>query len=314
MTTTPRNEPVVRLLTMNLEFDGGPDTGGRPPQRWHQAHELIRSRRPDLLLRQEMTYSHDSHHRRLHAAERALGMRGFLGTAGLGRNPTGMFVREETFEVHQHVTHPVHPWRTPPTHSVLRLRDAPEVDIIALSWHFAFNSPRGRERETDEVLAFADKTNQGAAFIGGGDCNEPPNPEGETVPPIDWDTVTDRLHMTHRTRHDPATGRRIACTYLDDTLTAAELRDPARHAAHALNQPDSLDATAGHGKPQQGGPRRIDRIYLDQRLVDAVVDTTGISDHHAVEVVLSRRRMAEALRLIASYGASPLVPTPEEAL
>ncbi|MGW3579397.1 endonuclease/exonuclease/phosphatase family protein [Streptomyces olivaceus] len=182
---------------MNLEYDGGPDTGGRPPQRWHQAHELIRSRRPDLLLRQEVTYSHDSHHRRLHAAERALGMRGFLGTAGLGRNPTGMFVREETFEVHEHVTHPVHPWRTPPTHSVLRLRDAPEVDIIALSWHFAFNSPRGRERETDEVLAYADKTNQGAAFIGG-DCNEPPNPEGETVPP------PDRLgHGDRPAAHDP---------------------------------------------------------------------------------------------------------------
>ncbi len=319
MTTTPQDEAVVRLLTMNLEHDGGPDVGGRPPRLWHQANELISSRRPDLILRQEMTHSRDSHYRRLHAAERALGMRGFLGTAGLGRNPTGMLVREETFEVHQHVTHQVHPWRTPPTHTVLRLRDVPGVDIIAVSWHLAFNSPRSRERETDEILAFADKINQGAAFVGGGDCNEAPNPKGETEPPIDWDKVTDRLHMAHRTNHDPATGRRVACTYLDDTLTAAGLCDAARHAARSLNQPGALGATAGHAKPRQGGPCRIDRIYLDPWLVEAVVDvtvldTTGVSDHHAVEVVLSRPRMVEALRLIADRRASRPVPTSKEAL
>lgn len=318
MTSTTRDEPVVRLLTMNLEHDGGQDVDGRPPRAWHQAQELVSSRRPDLLLRQEMTYSRDSHHRRLHAAERALGMRGFLGTAGLGRNPTGMFVREETFAVHQHVTHQVHPWRTPPTHTVLRLRDVPEVDIIAVSWHLAFNSPRSREREADEILAFADKINQGAGFIGGGDCNEAPSLEGEAVPPIDWGTVTDRLHMAHRTNEDPSTGRRVACTYVDDTLTAAGLCDPARHAARALNWQGALGATAGHGQPGQGGPCRIDRIYLDAWLVEAVVDvtvldTTNFSDHHAVEVVLSRPRMADALHQIADRNASRPVPAPKEA-
>ncbi|MEV7465368.1 endonuclease/exonuclease/phosphatase family protein [Streptomyces kronopolitis] len=319
MGTTGFDEPTDRIIIWNLEHDGGPDINGQPPRRWHEAHELINSRRPDLLLRQEMTHSRDNHHRRLHAAERALGMRGFLGTAGLGRNPTGLFVREATFEVHQHVTHQVHPWRTPPTHTVLRLRDAPEVDIIAVSWHLAFNSPRGREREADEILAFADKINQGAAFIGGGDCNEAPNPQGESEPPIGWEKVTDRLHMAHRTNHDPATGRRVACTYLDDSLTAAGLCDPARHAARTLNQPGALGATAGHAKPRQGGPCRIDRIYLDPCLVEAVVDvtvldTTGISDHHAVEVVLSRPRMAEALRMIAERRPSRPVPTSEAAL
>ncbi|MFD8609648.1 endonuclease/exonuclease/phosphatase family protein [Streptomyces sp. NPDC059631] len=318
MTTTPRDEPVVRLLTMNLEHDGGPDVDGRPPRAWHQAQELISSRRPDLLLRQEMTYSRDSRHRRLHAAERVLGMRGFLGTAGLGRNPTGLFVHESTFEVQQHVIHQIHPWRTPPTHTVLRLRDAPEVDIIAVSWHLAFNSPRGREREADEILAFADKINAGAAFIGGGDCNEAPNPKGETVPPIDWDTVTDRLHLAHRTNLDASTGRRVACTYLDDSLTAAALCDPARHAARALNQSGALGATAGHAKPSQGGPCRIDRIYLDPWLIEAVVDvtvldTTGVSDHHAVEVVLSRPRAIEALREIARQRSLRVLPAPQEA-
>ncbi len=318
MGTTAFDEPVVRILTWNLEHDGGPDTDGQPPRRWHAAHELINSRRPHLLLRQEMTHSRDNHHRRLHAAERALGMRGFLGTAGLGRNPTGMFIREETFQVHQHVVHQVHPWRTPPTHSVLRLADVPDVDIIAVSWHLAFNSPRGREREADEILGFADKINRGAAFVGGGDCNEAPNQMWETVPPIDWETVTDRLHLTHRTNQDPATGQRTACTYLDDTLTVGGLGDAARHAARNLSRPSALDATAGHAKPRQGGPCRIDRIYLGPWLIDAVVDVTvldatGISDHHPVEVVLSRRRMAEALRLLHSQTALRPAPTAEGA-
>ncbi|MFD4574984.1 endonuclease/exonuclease/phosphatase family protein [Streptomyces sp. NPDC058417] len=303
-TTPPTDGSVIRLLAFNLEHDGGPDTGDCLPERWQQAHELIASRRPDLLLRQEMTYSRDGHHRRLHAAELALGMRGFLGPAGLGRNPSGLFVRESAFAVHQHVVHQVHPWRTPPTHAVLRLRDVPDVDIIAVSWHAAFNSPRGRERETDEILAIADKINGGRAFIGGGDCNEAPSPSGETVPPIAWDSVTDRLHMNHRTNRDPITGQHTACTYLDDSLTAAGLRDPARHAAHTLDRPDALLATAGHGKSRQGGPCRIDRFYLDPHLIQAVedvnvIDTTGLSDHHAVEVVLSRTAMARALRRAA---------------
>ncbi|MEW2492416.1 endonuclease/exonuclease/phosphatase family protein [Streptomyces nodosus] len=294
---------VIRVLTWNLERDGGPDTAGQAPQRWHEAHELIGSRRPDLLLRQEMTHSRDNHHQRLHGAERALGMRGFLGTAGLGRHPTGLFVREQAFQVRQHVIHQVHSWRTPPTHVVLRLRDAPGVDIIAISWHLAFNSPRGREREADEILGMANKTNRGAAFIGGGDCNEYPNQQGETVPPVDWDTVTDQLHLTYRTNLDPATGRRTSSTYLDDVLTAGGLCDPARHAARNLPQPQprALDATAGHEEPGHGGPCRIDRIYLDPWLIDAVLEVTvlnadGLSDRQPVEVVLSRRRMAESLR------------------
>ncbi|MER5372619.1 hypothetical protein [Streptomyces sp. NPDC002553] len=163
---------------MNLEHDGGPDVGGGPPRAWHQAQELINSRRPDLLLRQEMTYSRDSHHRRLHAAERALGMHGFLGTTGLGRNRTGLFVREVTFEVHQHVTHQVHPWRTPPTHTVLRLRDAPEVDIITVSWHLAFNSPRGREREADEILAFATRSTRERPSSEAATATRPPTRRG----------------------------------------------------------------------------------------------------------------------------------------
>ncbi|WP_217561570.1 endonuclease/exonuclease/phosphatase family protein [Streptomyces sp. GbtcB6] len=294
-------EPVVRVITFNLEHDGGPDKGGQPPQRWQDAHELLRDRRPDILLRQEMTYSRAEGGRRLHAAERALGMRGFLGAPGSGRNGTGLFVRPTTFEVHQQFDDN-RIWRTPPTNTIVRLPEAPDRNIVLASWHAAFNSPRGREREAEEISALADKMKQGSAFIGGGDCNEYPHPAGETVPPIDWTSpdVTDYAHVVHRTNPGP-NGSRISCTYLDETLLRCGLHDPARYAADSLGQGSALQATAGHAAKGQGGGRRIDRLYLDPWTITAVldvsvIDTTGISDHHAVEVVLSYRGLVEALR------------------
>ncbi|MFD3590496.1 endonuclease/exonuclease/phosphatase family protein [Streptomyces sp. NPDC058683] len=313
--TNQYSEPdVVTAITGNLEHDGGAEELGEPPARWRAWHELIAAHRPDVLLRQEMTYSRAEGHRRLHAAERHLGMRGFLGAPGSGRNGTGLFVRPEVFDVHQQFEHP-RLWRTPPTNIIASLREAPDVRIVMASWHLAFNSPRDREREADEILALADKINRGTAFIGGGDCNEYPHPAGERVPPIDWtsDTITDRFHMMHRTNQGPDGGR-VSCTYADEALLGAGLHDPARYAAHGpLAQKDALLPTAGHAKPQQGGDRRIDRIYVDPWLISAVVavyviDTTGLSDHHAVAVVFSRLAMAEALRrkvtALEPYGLS----------
>ncbi|MFF7469908.1 endonuclease/exonuclease/phosphatase family protein [Streptomyces sp. NPDC008092] len=296
------SERVVTVVIANLEHDGGADEDGESPQRWRDFHALIRGYHPDVLLRQEMTYSRAEGHRRLHAAERLLGMRGFLGAQGSGRNGTGLFVRPEVFDVQQQFEHTRH-WRTPPTNIVASLREVPDVPIVMTSWHLAFNSPRGRERETDEILALADKINKGWAFIGGGDCNEYPHPAGESVLPIDWtsDTVTDRLHVAHRTNLGPD-GSRVSCTYADRTLLAAGLHDPARYAAHGLlAQQDALLPTAGHVKPSQGGERRIDRLYVDPWLVNAVIavhviDTAGLSDHHAVAFVFSRAAMAEGLR------------------
>ncbi|MFE6484937.1 endonuclease/exonuclease/phosphatase family protein [Streptomyces sp. NPDC057757] len=294
------HEPVITVITLNLERDGGADENGRPPARWRAAHELLKAHRPDVLLRQEMTYSRAHGQRRLHEAERLLDMRGFNGAPGSGNNPTGLFVRPTVFDVREQVEHaPL--WRTPPTHIVASLREVPEVRIVMMSCHLAFNSPRGRERETDEILAAADKINQGAAFLVGGDFNEYPHPAGERVPPIDWtdDGITDRMHMMHRTNRSPD-GTRTSCTYADETLLAAGLHDPARYAAHTLHQPDALWATAGQNKPSQGGPRRIDRIYVDPWLINAVLEVSIIdtpdSDHDGLKVVYSRAGMAQALR------------------
>lgn len=296
-----KNERVVRLVSLNVEVDGGPDEPGkRPPKRWREAHELLAPLRPDLLLRQEMSYSHLDGNRRLHAAERALGMRGFLSPNGSGRNPTGMFLRPGVFEVVNQVEH-LGIWRTPPTNVIAWLDGAPGRDIVAASWHTSFNSPKGREREADELSALADKMKQEKHFIGGGDCNEYPVPTGETVPEIDWasEEITDRPHVHHRTNQGP-NGTRTSCTYLDETLLACGLHDPARYAYHELGQENALDATAGHAAKGQGGGRRIDRIYLDPWLIQAVLevrvlDTTGISDHHGLVVDLSHAKAVEAL-------------------
>lgn len=305
------HERVVRIITFNLEVDGGPDESGKEPERWRAAHSLLAPLAPDLLLRQEMTYSHLNGNARLHSAERALGMRGFLSPNSAGNNSTGLFIRPSTFQVIAQFEH-LQIWRTPPTNIIAWLSGAPGRDIVMCSWHASFNSPRGREREAEELSALADKMKQGKSFIGGGDNNEYPLPDGEKVKPIDWtrDEITDRPHMIHRTNRK-ADGTRIGCTYIDQTLLGCGLHDPARYAYHDLKQDGALDATAGHAAEGQGGIPRIDRIYLDPRLVKAVsevrvIDTTGISDHHAVLVDLSYAKAVEAL----NGRCEPLPPLP----
>ncbi|MZE75788.1 endonuclease/exonuclease/phosphatase family protein [Streptomyces sp. SID5475] len=297
-------DDTLRFVGCNLEHDGGLGPDGTPGERWHIMHkEILAPLRPDGLFRQEATHSREEGHDRLHAAERALGgMRGFIGQPGVGKNPTALLVRPETFPVVREYR-PEKGWRTPPTNIVTEYVGVPGSRIVMVSWHGAFNSPRAREREADELAALADKTKQGMAFIGFGDCNEYPVPVGETVPLPNWTDpdITDLPHIMHRTNQAPD-GSRISCTYLDETLLGCGLHDPARYAAHHLGQKHALDPTAGHASTSgQGGGRRIDRCYLDPRLVRAVVDvevidTTGVSDHHALQVDLSRRGVEEALR------------------
>lgn len=289
-------------MTLNLDVDGGPDVAGRPPEPWWVAHdEILAPRRPDVLLRQEAQHSHRKGNRRLHQAEQVLNMRGFLGPHGPGDNPTALFVRPQIFTVRQHNQHPT-PWRIPPTNIIARLSGT-DRDIVMTSWHAAFNLPSARKREAEEIAALADKMKHGLGFLGGGDCNEYPWPQGESIAPIDWSSadVTDHVHMVHRTRKT-ADGSWTGCTDLDETLLRCGLHDPARYAAHELHQPGALAPTAGHAPAAagQGGGQRIDRIYLDPWLIQAVlevsrVDTSGVSDHHALEVVLSHHKAIETL-------------------
>ncbi|MEU0027436.1 hypothetical protein [Streptomyces sp. NPDC006335] len=70
------------------------------------AHELAASRRPDILLRQEATYSDLDDERRLKrlkADEEPLEMKGYLSPNNGGRNPTAMFIRQTTFPISERV-------------------------------------------------------------------------------------------------------------------------------------------------------------------------------------------------------------------
>ncbi|MFF6974157.1 endonuclease/exonuclease/phosphatase family protein [Streptomyces tsukubensis] len=304
-------ERTFTLMTANLEHDGGPDEDGAPPPRWIEAHEAVFAPfKPDVLFRQEATYSHFHGRRRLHTAERVLGMRGFLSAPRSSRNATALFIRPDVLDVLEHHEHR-DPWRAPPTNIVARLQGV-QNPLTLMSWHCGFPTPSGRVREAEEILAVADKTKKGWGFVGAGDCNEYPVPVGETVPPIDWASpdVTDRVHMMQRSIEGPD-GSRVSCTSVDRLLLGAGLHDPARYAAHHLDQPRALAATAGHAPSAkgQGGPRRIDRLYLDPWLVQAVlevftVDMSGVSDHHAVVAVLSYSKAVEAL----ARSFEPLAP------
>ncbi|MFF8283307.1 endonuclease/exonuclease/phosphatase family protein [Streptomyces albus] len=259
--------------------------------------------------------------RRFAAAQKLLGMRGFRSPVGQGNNPTGLFVRESTFEVVDRQSQPM-VWRTPPTIVTLRLLGECPVPILSSSWHATFCSPSGREEEAEELTALVDKVQAKhgstpgrawAAFLGFGDCNEYPVPAGETVPEVDWSSpeITDLVHRRHRARRQPD-GSWKSCTYFDEAMLDCGMWDPARYAAHELGQVSALDATAGHAAFGQGGSRRIDRGYMDPWTVQAVLEvnvvpTDGISDHHGLEVIVSRRKYEEGLRRsFASLDPWPL--------
>ncbi|MEV7902128.1 endonuclease/exonuclease/phosphatase family protein [Streptomyces anulatus] len=325
-----QSNEVLCFGFLNLEVDGGPDEEpGYTPVRWREAHEFLASRELDWLGRAEMTYSQTSPapadateaektvveakrvaaDRRFRVAQTVLGMKGFRGTTGQGGNPTGMFVRESTFEVVSRQEH-LAVWRTPPTNVRLRLLDGPPTPIETVAWHNSFCSPNVRENEAEELSALVDKVQakHGAdpdrnwsAFLGAGDCNEYPMPAGETVPPIDWEhpEITDLVHRRHRARKRDD-GTWASCTYLDELMLDAGMWDPARFAAHCIGHSGPLSATAGRGTVGQGGDQRIDRFYMDPWTVLAVlavdvISMAGISDHDYVEVLVERRAYEEAL-------------------
>ena len=299
---------TIHLITANLDHDGGPDDTSETWRIFHE--EVLAPRKPDGVFRQEMAYSTRDNNKRLEHAARILGgetkdMRGWITPSEHGDNPTGIFLRTTTFPTaHQHGPRPW--WINPPTRLTTHLAEVPEVPIELVSWHLSFCSRRAREQQAEDLSSIVDKVKQGHAFLGAGDCNECPLPEGEVVPPIDWSStdITDLAHRRHRAIKQPD-GTWASCTYLDELMLDCGMHDPARYAAHHNGNYDEagpLAATAGHA-PQakgQGGESRIDRWYLDPWLVTAVedvrvIDTTGLTDHKAVELVLSRKGMVAAL-------------------
>ncbi|WP_432156784.1 endonuclease/exonuclease/phosphatase family protein [Streptomyces sp. bgisy153] len=319
-----RHGDEISLVLMNLEHDGGPENElGVLPERWRLAYEeVLAPLQPDWVGLTELTYSQTrpgatveeqaAANRRWQAAQETLGMRGFRAEMGQGRNPTGVLVRESTFTIGpQH--HHSRVFRTPPTNVVLGLPDVPEVPIITAAFHSSFCSPAGRQAEAYELTSLVDKvkaqygTDPGRSWAAAwlfGDTNEYPVPVGERVPEIDWDSpeITDLVHRRHRALKQPD-GSWKSCTFLDELMLDCGMHDPARFAARSLGQTDALSGTAGFapGAVGQGGLRRIDRGAMDAWTIQSVlevevVDMNGLSDHHALVVFLSRRKLIEALR------------------
>lgn len=133
------SDGVFKVMTFNIEHDGGDNNAdGTPPEKWLAAHDMLVSRRPDILFRQEMTYSAQNNRERLNHAIRLLGgdagdVRGWVSPVGQGRNPTGLFVRTSTFPILQEYDHP-RVWRTPPTNVLAHLAEVPERPITAAVW------------------------------------------------------------------------------------------------------------------------------------------------------------------------------------
>lgn len=323
--TLAKREDQLVVMLMNLKNDGGPDPKrGVLPERWLQAYEdVLAPLEPDVVAVTEFTHSQSRRiapwaadrraaNRRFKAAQQVLHMRGFRARMGQGRNPTGMFVREGSFILGQSPQRHLHRvYRTPPTHVVARLPEVPHVPINLLSDHAPYCNPLLNQLEAYELTSVVDKVDahrdispdlEGAAAWILGDWNQEPWRQSD----IDWSSpaVTDRVHRCHRAvkQSGGPNGLWVSRTGVDELMMDAGMHDACRFAALHRGQHNALDPTAGlaPGVAGQGGLCRIDRPYMDGFSVRAVeeawvLDMTGISDHHAVVIVLSRPRLVRAL-------------------
>ncbi|MEU9167703.1 hypothetical protein AB0D34_07900 [Streptomyces sp. NPDC048420] len=315
--------PADRIRTgfLNLRNDGGAAPAPEVlPTTWHEAYDLLAVLGFDWLGLGELTYSQtrpDATEQerkaadfRWQAAQEKMGMIGFRGAMGQGRNPTGLLVRESTFTVgpraQQHQT-------TPPTVVELGLREVPKARILTASLHASYCNPLVREAEGYELTALVDevKTHHPAEGLKTaacwlfGDFNELPVSTPGDVPDIDWNSpkVTDVVHRRYRARKQPD-GTWRSRTDVDEIMIDCGLHDPARYAARRLGKPAALATPTAGLAPSaagQGGPCRIDRGAIDGWSIQAVTDVQVIpmgdaSDHDLLIVDFSRRRLIQGLR------------------
>ncbi|MEV0438421.1 endonuclease/exonuclease/phosphatase family protein [Streptomyces spectabilis] len=291
---------TITVAQWNLEHDGGLDGA-----QWEQAHEILRSCRPHIVMRQEMTYSHQRGQQRLHAAEHILRLRGFLAPpTPESPNATALFVDPRLFQVDAVYLHRTLWWH-PMSNVLAYFQDCPRPLSLA-SFHLCSHDADTRLSEARRMTILA---RPGTVSLIAGDCNSYPSKPEPGIPLPDWDKVTDRAHRVHRT-YLSSTGQRHSDTRPDIVLRDAGFEDLARYAADHLGQPGALAPTAGQCKPAQGGPQRIDRGYgcggLDTALEAVeVIDTKGtraVGDHSLVLYHFNRGRTRRLLR-----EASPAV-------
>ncbi|MDW6057860.1 endonuclease/exonuclease/phosphatase family protein [Streptomyces sp. FXJ1.4098] len=294
----------------NIEADGG-----RQGEHRDLALDILTALNPDVVLQQEAKHSRERGKRLMHAAERRLGLRGFLSTPNPGVDAdiaTAVYLRPSMFHVAEQRPH-AKPFWMHPCHVQAQLGDCP-VPLNFVSAHLCFFDAGRRLEEAGWLTTLA---KPGMVTLVGMDSNSYPKaPEPTALP--NWDTVADRPHMVQRTYMD-ADGHRRSDNRPDAALIEAGYVDLARHAADHLEHKveDVLAPTAGYGKPHQGGPQRIDRTYAAGGLATALQyvevidtdDTREVSDHALLLFRFNRARLECVLtqpRTIAAHEGGPL--------
>ncbi|WP_055522788.1 hypothetical protein [Streptomyces graminilatus] len=351
-----KKDDTLRLALANVERNGGPELEpGVLPPTFCQVHtEVFVPLELDLLGMTELTYAQfhpgaspeevKAANRRFDATQQYLKMVGFRAEMGLGNNPTGCFVRPGSFITGADAQRPFRGVRTPPTVLALRVPGA-AAPIHVGTFHHSFNAPTSRPDEAFKLTSLVDKVKADRLPSGDaaedsatpldalaadpadpgwagcwllGDTNENPEEEGELVPHPDWTApeVTDDVHRMHRAKLQPD-GSWRSYTDVDEIMHGCRMYDAARWAAHH-GQLAALAPTAGRARPDQGGPTRIDRFYMDAFTVQAVeavhiIPMDGLSDHDVVVVEVSKRKLVEALlrRTVVSlpgWRTRPLLP------
>ncbi|MBU3865345.1 endonuclease/exonuclease/phosphatase family protein [Streptomyces sp. 4503] len=287
---------TIDVAVWNIEADGG-----RQGERRDLALDILAEHEPDVWLQQEAKHSRKGGQRLKNSAAKRLGLRGFLAEP----NPyvdadiaTAVYLRPELFHVREEPPR-AKPWWLHPCHVQAQLGDCP-VPLNTVSAHLCFFDANQRLTEAGWLTTLAEP---GMVTLIGMDSNSYPRAPEPTVLP-NWDTVTDRAHMVHRTYVD-ADGHRRSDTRPDAALIDAGYVDLARHAADHLGVDSkmALAPTAGFYKPHQGGPQCIDRGYAAGGAADALdhievidtEDTRAASDHAMVLYRFNRARLERVL-------------------
>jgi endonuclease/exonuclease/phosphatase family metal-dependent hydrolase len=300
---------LVRVACWNVEHNGhASHRAGANQDRRHLAIDTLRSYRPHIILRQEMTHAALDGAADLYEEAAAIGpLQCFLSPATPeSPNPTAVFVDTSMFEVRASYTHVTNGWH-PITNPVVRLRGETHTKPLSLaSFHLCSYDSATREREARRLTTIAAA---GREVLIGGDCNSYPHRTDEEVVPLpDWFTVTDATHFHHRTVLGPD-GSAVSDTLPDQILAGrtpggdAVYVELGHHAATDLLQADGFAATASLWRSDQGRPSRIDRIYATAGVADALVsfevianeDVAVASDHALLVATFDLALLRDAL-------------------
>ncbi|AJC58583.1 endonuclease/exonuclease/phosphatase family protein [Streptomyces sp. 769] len=295
------NGRPVTVLSWNFERNGAEDAAKRT-----QAHELLVSLNPHLVLRQEMWGADANGNTIMYQLEDVLGMRGWLGP----QSSTAVFADPRVFRTLREWPNTGPMWVQPPTALTMGYVPAgtDATPLLVASYHLNYASPTNRLAEVEWLSTWADKkwTTPGGESVSapallGGDNNAYPAPglDGDPALP-ELAEINDRPHRLHRSYVGPE-GSRQMDTRPDEALRTAGMQDVARYWATARGGDKTAVSRTVNACQTHGPDSRIDRIYATTDLLDAVtgVDVIEVplelSDHHIVRLTLDGDCLSDIL-------------------